>query len=90
MENEDATRFYDNGQIRFELPTLDGKRHGLQRWWYENGNIHFEYHALNGIQIGLQTRWHESGTLDVFQTHKQRSRCGVYMTFHYYVDWSMI
>ena len=56
-ETEIERRYYPNGQLNCELPTVNGKKHGIQRWWYDNGNKLSQYTVANGLDSGICIHW---------------------------------
>ena len=60
---------YSDGKLEYEIPTLNGVRHGLQKGWYENGNKFLEYLVVNGQFQGIYKRWNRDETRDcIIQT----------------------
>ena len=52
---------YANGQMQYEHPYQDGKRHGTRRGWYANGQLMYEGHYKYGKPHGLCRAWYEDG-----------------------------
>ena len=60
-------------RCRYEMPYVDGKRHGFSRAWHENGILWIEAPHLNGQQHGLVREWNTYGRL----LEEKRYICGV-------------
>jgi hypothetical protein len=54
---------YDNGQLSWEIPYVNGERHGIRRWWHPNGQLHWEIPYVNGERHGISRYWKEDGNL---------------------------
>lgn len=55
--------WYENGQPRLQLASVDGELHGKVASWYENGQIEYELHYTNGIEHGTFKWWDEEGNV---------------------------
>lgn len=64
-KDPNATRktFYDNGQVRAEVPYKDGKKHGVANNYYENGNVKLSIPYTNGLRNGVSKYNYEDGKL---------------------------
>jgi antitoxin component YwqK of YwqJK toxin-antitoxin module len=60
---EDYTEFYDNGQIKIEGKTVNGKRHGVWKSYYENGLKWSETSFNMGLKSGITTTYLEDGMM---------------------------
>lgn len=56
-------QLYRNGQLRQEVPLVDGKRHGVVRTWHRNGAPAAEECYRNGLLDGVSRQWTEAGGL---------------------------
>jgi len=67
MSEEDKVNwevdYWPNGQKYYEIPHVNGERHGIETWWHENGHKDLERPWVNGQRHGVETRWHEDGSL---------------------------
>jgi len=43
MSDEIKRGYYANGQLQYEHPYKDGKRHGTHRSWHKNGKLEYEW-----------------------------------------------
>ena len=34
--------YYENGNVMYEAPFVNGKQHGIEKWYYENGKLKWE------------------------------------------------
>ena len=55
--------WHENGKLKYEYNTKDGKCHGLCRIWYDNGQLCYEENSKNGKLHGLKRRWFDDGRL---------------------------
>jgi len=63
MEEEIEKYYHENGQLGYEIPYLNGNKHGFSRGWFENGQIWYEVPYKNGNRYGLERYWHSNGQL---------------------------
>ena len=59
--------YYDNGQIRTEIPYKGGKQHGVKKWYNEDGQISVEIHYVNDKIHGVEKRYYENGQISLEQ-----------------------
>ena len=81
-----GTYHYDSGQIMFERPMLNGKRHGMQRWFWGNGNIHYCFLVLNGLHAGIYQNWNVNKTRHIIDQTKNNMDHGAKIKFIYQND----
>lgn len=43
------TGYYENGNVMYEIPFVNGKKHGVEKGYYENGNVIKETLYENGV-----------------------------------------
>ena len=53
---------YEDGQIDWETPFVDGKAHGRERHYWPDGLYAQETHFLLGRKHGIETRYRKDGT----------------------------
>jgi antitoxin component YwqK of YwqJK toxin-antitoxin module len=53
--------YWDNGQKEYEVPFVNGQRHGIATWWWDNGKKKYEVPYVNGQQHGVGTWWWGNG-----------------------------
>ena len=56
---------HPNGSIWWEVPYVDGKRHGLERGWDRDGSLRWEAPYVDGNRHGLERWWYQDGSLKV-------------------------
>jgi len=83
MEQETQKVYYDNGKLWYEIPYLNGKRHGFIKGWYFNGQNWYETQYLSGKIHGLQKVWHENGKVYCETPYKHDLQCGAKIEFEY-------
>jgi len=54
MKENVLRNWHDNGQLRYEIPYLNGKAHGMSKWWISNGQIWDEIPYKNDLQHGAK------------------------------------
>ena len=77
IKNGIHKKWYENGQLEFELNLKNGKKDGLYKWWYENGQLEFELNLKNGELDGLGKSWYKNGQLSVEGNYKNGKRDGL-------------
>ena len=70
-------RYHKNGNKRCEIPYLNGKAHGLARFWHENGRLYIESNWINGKQHRFTRFWHENGRLHREVNYKNGQMHGI-------------
>tara|TARA_B100000902_G_C27114011_1_gene815111 strand:+ start:322 stop:717 length:396 start_codon:yes stop_codon:yes gene_type:complete len=56
-----ALKFYENGQIEFEVNYLNGELHGLKKSWHQNGENYEVGEYLKNKKEGKWQRFGENG-----------------------------
>lgn len=54
---------YPEGQLKNEIPFIDGFAEGFCREWYSNGQLKSERFLVHGLKDGKSTEWHENGAI---------------------------
>jgi len=83
MEEEIKRSYYDNGQLCYETSYVNGKKHGLVKWWKYNGQLEYETPFINGKCHGLERWWHSNGQLKHETLYKNNLECGAIIYFKY-------
>jgi antitoxin component YwqK of YwqJK toxin-antitoxin module len=78
---EDYTEFYDNGQIKIEGKTVNGKRHGMWKSYYENGLKWSETSFNMGLKSGLTTTYLEDGMMRYKGQYYNDERTGEWLFY---------
>ena len=56
-------KYYESGQLLWEIPFVNGKRHGIWKGYYESGQLLWETPYINGEAHGIGKGYYESGQL---------------------------
>jgi len=54
---------WENGQLMWEIPLVNGQVHGIQREWHPNGQLYCETPLVNGRIHGITKFWVSDGKL---------------------------
>ena len=57
--------YWSNGQKFYEIPWVNGQRHGIETWWREDGNKELERPWVNGQRHGIETWWRKDGNKEL-------------------------
>ena len=63
MSVEIIRAYHGNGQLRCEIPTVNGRNHGLKRDWHPNGVLASEIPFVDGLEHGTAKVWASDGQL---------------------------
>jgi len=57
--------WYENGALRLDCTSPDGKNPGENKWWYNDGTLEmeFNYNYKDGKLRGIIKKWYKDGTL---------------------------
>ena len=55
--------YYASGALAWEVPYVNGKKHGLEKEYYESGALAWEVPYVNGKKNGVYKEYYESGAL---------------------------
>ena len=68
---------YDkNGLLYYEIPYVNDKNHGVEKWYYANGQISLEIPYVNGKKHGIEKKYYENGKLKSKKPYKEGRRYG--------------
>tara|TARA_B100000686_G_scaffold354186_1_gene463123 strand:- start:11015 stop:12142 length:1128 start_codon:yes stop_codon:yes gene_type:complete len=73
------TKWYENGQKKYERTYKDGKEYGLWTEWYYNGQKKYEETYKDGLKDGLVLGWHENGNKKYEQNYKKGKKEGLWI-----------
>jgi antitoxin component YwqK of YwqJK toxin-antitoxin module len=76
-QNEEKTKYWDNGQVLSQIHYSEGKRDGSCRHWYKNGQLMNEGFYKNGKMTGPWMSYHENGQIQNYGSYKY-TESGVY------------
>jgi antitoxin component YwqK of YwqJK toxin-antitoxin module len=77
METKIERTYYSNGKLWSELPYVDGKRHGLMKWWWESGQQESEQPHVGGVPHGVSKWWRPNGQLELEVPYVDGERHGM-------------
>jgi antitoxin component YwqK of YwqJK toxin-antitoxin module len=66
METKIERIYHPNGQLRSEYLYVDGKRHGIMKWWYQDGQLESEHPYVDGKLHGMEKSWWQDGDIYYF------------------------
>jgi hypothetical protein len=46
-----------------EIPYVNNKKHGVEKWYYKSGKIKMEIPYVNGKEHGIKKKYYESGQI---------------------------
>ena len=55
--------YYSVGTLEYEVPYVDGEKHGITKVYYEAGALKCVMLYVNGKPNGIQKEYHETGVL---------------------------
>ena len=56
--------YHSNGQLAYEVPFVNGQKHGVVKWWYSNGQLKKEIPMVDGQAHGTLKIWNTEGQLE--------------------------
>jgi antitoxin component YwqK of YwqJK toxin-antitoxin module len=83
MKEEIKRNYWSNGQLRYEAPYLNGKIHGLAKFWYSDKQLMYEISHKNGLRHGLEKWWWSNRQLYYEVPYKNNLRHGAKIEFEY-------
>ena len=73
---------YSNGNIQREYNYLNGKEHGICRWFFENGKIKMEATYIEGKENGVLVLYNEKGFKEFEESYKLGIPDGAWIWFN--------
>jgi antitoxin component YwqK of YwqJK toxin-antitoxin module len=74
--------YYDNGQLRQEIPYGGGKVNGVIKGYYEDGKLNFEQSTKDGKADGFSKEYRKDGTLVLEEYRKNNIPYGVRKVYY--------
>jgi antitoxin component YwqK of YwqJK toxin-antitoxin module len=72
METKVEREYHPNGELRSEHTYVDGKRHGMVKYWFHSGELSYEYPYVDGKRHGMMKSWrHRDGDIVEFCLYNQ-------------------
>jgi hypothetical protein len=59
-----STEYYPNGNVKFEVSLVDGKKHGPGKGYFEDGKVQIELNYENDMKEGLAIEYYPSGKVE--------------------------
>lgn len=75
--------YYENGNLKSELPYKNGKLNGTARWYYEDGVIQLEVPYVDDQIEGVNTRYHDNGKKESEEKYVGNIRQGKAVAYSY-------
>ncbi len=72
-----AKTYYENGNLEWDIPMKDGKRHGVAKSYYKNGTLKSESPFKNGEREGVMKSYYKNGALEEWFPFKNGKQDGV-------------
>lgn len=80
--NKDAVVTRPHGTCKYSCHYVDGKRHGLARWWYNDGTLQEESEYDMGTIEGSSREYYEGGGLKAEYTYSYSQKEGPYKCYY--------
>jgi antitoxin component YwqK of YwqJK toxin-antitoxin module len=77
QETEYRRGSWPNGQICFEVPYVNGKKHGVEKWFRKDGTPEIELSFKDGLKHGEAKTWHPNGVLENFVMFSNGKKIGL-------------
>jgi antitoxin component YwqK of YwqJK toxin-antitoxin module len=84
MKTEIKRGYYDNGNLSYEYPYINGVRYGIQVRYYDNGQKYLEYQCVNNKNYGIEQHWNLFSTRETTLQRKKDILHGLIIRFYYY------
>jgi hypothetical protein len=59
-----SVEYYPSGKVKFEVPLVDGKKHGLGKGYFEDGKIQIELNYEGDMKEGVAVEYYPSGKVE--------------------------
>jgi len=73
----------DGSQPWYEIPLVNGHRHGVAKWYYKDGQLQCEIPHVNGLIYGVRKMYHEDGQLSRETPYVNHRRHGIENQYNY-------
>ena len=57
-------KYYESGALLAEIPSVNGKIHGIEKWYYASGALEWETPFVNGKEHGI-VKCYEAGKSNI-------------------------
>ncbi len=74
LKNGTEITRHSNGSVRYKIPYVNGKRHGVQTLWYDDGRKWSQSWWNKGNNHGMYTYWSPLGVkqIEAYYLHGQQ------------------
>jgi len=69
--------YYASGALWWEIPLVNGNKHGIAKYYYKSGTINWVIPYVNGNRHGIEKNYYESGAI----CYETRIRTVLYMEY---------
>ena len=76
------TEKYHNGNPKYEVNYIAGKKEGLEIFWYISGGIYIQTTYKNDIEDGIWNQWFENGQLKLEAHYKDGKEDGFFTLWY--------
>ena len=73
---------YFSGALRSEIPIVNGRRHGIEKWYYESENLRWETPYIKGKSCGIKKCFYPSGALAQAIPHTKDRIHGIWKSYN--------
>ncbi len=63
-DSDKSVEKYPNGNVKFEVPLVDGKKHGTAKGYFEDGTLKMELNYVNDVREGICYEYYKSGKIE--------------------------
>jgi antitoxin component YwqK of YwqJK toxin-antitoxin module len=63
-------RNVSTGGVYWETPYVNGRMHGISKWYYKSGALKSEDPYVNGEEHGIEKQYYESGRISALVEYK--------------------
>lgn len=75
--------YWENGNLKSELPYRNGKLNGVARWYYEDGTLQQEVPYVDNKINGVLKRYHDNGRREAEETYVNDMKNGKAVEYTY-------
>lgn len=81
IETQKVNKYYENGNLKYQVGYKDGQKEGIYKEFYKNGNIRIEVNFISGQQEGILKKYYKNGQLEIIQNWNRGLFIGEYKQF---------
>lgn len=83
LNNKVIEDYYENGQIMYRHPYVDGKKHGEFKGWHSNGELKYQHFYLYDKKTKEWKGWFSNGQLRYKQKYVYDTPQGIGLRWDY-------